>query len=562
MDLDTLHRILEQGETLEVEFKSDRQRALSDNAIYEEIVALANSNGGVLLVGVEDNGSITGCRPRHNTTTDPLKVQSAIFHNTVPNINTRVNLIPHAQGQVLTIEVDLYPEPCSTASGKSLRRGIGPDGKPQSLPFYARDQRSRRVDLGLLDFSAQHIEGVTFEDLDVLEFARLRQAIKRLHGDQSLLTLADDELAKALKLVKTEKGRLHPNIAGLLLLGKQDVIETHLPTHEVRFQAIGSKGEIKVNDVFRGPLISILDELESRFRVRNEEQEVSVGLVRLPIPDYSLEGFREALNNAVLHRDYSRLGSVYVQWHSDTILITNPGGFPEGVTLDNLLVHEPKPRNPRIADAFKRVGFIEQTGRGVDKIYLGQLRYGRPIPDYSRSDIEAVRVVLPGGNASLAFSAFVYEQDKQQTPLSLDELLVLNTLFLERRTDSVSVGKLTQKGTSNGRMLLEGLHDRGLVNGKGDGRGRVYHLSAGLYRRMNEPGGYVRAHGIDKLRHEAMILEYVTAHSQITRSDVMKLLDLTERQAGHLLKKMLDTKKLVRKGSPPRWTYYVLAKAK
>lgn len=93
-----------------------------------------------------------------------------------------------------------------------------------------------------------------------------------------------------------------------------------------------------------------------------------MGLFRLPVPDYSLVGFREAVNNAVLHRDLTQMQAVYVQWQPDHLLITNPGGFPAGVTLDNLLVHEPKPRNPRLAEAFRRIGLVEQTERGVDKI--------------------------------------------------------------------------------------------------------------------------------------------------------------------------------------------------
>ena len=74
--------------------------------------------------------------------------------------------------------------------------------------------------------------------------------------------------------------------------------------------------------------------------------------------------------------------------------MTNPGGFPEGITADNILVHEPKPRNPRLAEAFKRIGLVEQTGRGVDKIFMGQLRYGRPAPDYSRSDARRRRLMV------------------------------------------------------------------------------------------------------------------------------------------------------------------------
>jgi ATP-dependent DNA helicase RecG len=148
-----ISEVLTKGETLEVEFKSDL-RKISDGEIYEEIVAMANSKGGILLIGVDDDGRVVGCKPRHGRTTDPLKMQSAIFNNTVPNINTRVKVINHPGGNILSIEVDRYPEPCATASGKSLRRAIGADGRPQSIPFYPRDQRSYRIDLGLLDFSA------------------------------------------------------------------------------------------------------------------------------------------------------------------------------------------------------------------------------------------------------------------------------------------------------------------------------------------------------------------------------------------------------------------------
>jgi len=64
-----------------------------------------------------------------------------------------------------------------------------------------------------------------------------------------------------------------------------------------------------------------------------------------------------------------------------------------------------------LAEAFRRIGLVEQTGRGIDKIFAGQLRYGRPAPDYGRTNSTAVRVVLRGGQPSLEFAAFVYEQD-------------------------------------------------------------------------------------------------------------------------------------------------------
>ena len=88
-----LENMIAQGERLDQEFKSDRKQ-ISDKDIYEEVVALANTDGGKLLIGVEDDGVITGAHSRHGRITDPIKLQSAIFNNTVPSINTRVSIIP------------------------------------------------------------------------------------------------------------------------------------------------------------------------------------------------------------------------------------------------------------------------------------------------------------------------------------------------------------------------------------------------------------------------------------------------------------------------------------
>lgn len=187
MDIETLKIQLALGESVEREFKSDR-RQISDKEIYEEVTAMANASGGVLFIGVEDNGMVSGAKPRHGKMTDAVKMQAAIFNNTVPSINTRISLIAHPDGQVIAISVDPYPEPCATTTGKSLRRTLGGDGKPQTVAYYPRDHRSRRVDLGLLDFSAQPIQGTGLSDLDPLEFERLRQTITRLRGDRSLLT--------------------------------------------------------------------------------------------------------------------------------------------------------------------------------------------------------------------------------------------------------------------------------------------------------------------------------------------------------------------------------------
>lgn len=560
MDANQLQSILQAGESLSVEFKSDRGN-ISDSRIYEEVVALANTEGGVLLLGVEDDGTVTGAKPRHGRTTDTTKLRAAIFNNTVPNVNTRISLVPYPQGPVLVIEVDPYPEPCATASGKCLRRITGGDGKPQTAPFYPRDQQSRRASLGLLDYSAQVFESTKFDDLDPLAFARLRQAISRLRGDENLLELDDKDLAKALRLVETRGSELVPNLAGLLLLGRTEVLRREVPTHQVFFQVLDEQGNVKVNKAFSDSLIRLLEETYELFSARNEESEVSVGMFRLPVPDYSPEGFREAVNNAVLHRDYGILQAVHVQWHPDHLLITNPGGFPEGITVDNILVHEPKPRNPRLAEAFRRIGLVEQTGRGVDKIYLGQLRYGRPAPDYSRTDFTGVRVVLRGGEASLGFAVLVYQHERQKEPLTLDELLVLNELFCERRTDSQRVAQLIQKGPSEARMVLERLNERGLIEARGERRGRVYYISASLYRQLGDVAGYVRSRGFDEIQQREMILNAVEVEGKITRKKAAELCRVNSARAYYVLRKLVSEGRLQPVGKG-RSAYYTRKRRK
>lgn len=314
-----------------------------------------------------------------------------------------------------------------------------------------------------------------------------------------------------------------------------------LPTHEVHFQVLDAAGNVRVNDTLHAPLLRIVDHIEERFAARNEEREIQVGLVRVPVPDYDLRAFREAVNNALLHRDYTRLDAVYIQIYPDRLLITSPGGFPAGVGIDNILVHEPKPRNPRLAEACKRIGLVERTGRGVDTIYLGQVRYGRQAPNYGRSDGTGVRVRLEGGDAPLAFAAFAYEEDRLGRALSLEELLALTTLLHERRVDTAQIAHIIQQDPRYSRAVLERLHERGLVIGRGERRDRVYLLSASLYRRFGMEAEYIRATGFEPYQQEQMVLSYVRKHGRVTRSQVAELCRITDRQARSLLQRLTTT---------------------
>src|SRR5262249_17105375 len=187
----------------------------------------------------------------------------------------------------------------------------------------------------------------------------------------------------------------------------------------------------------RAPLLRVFERIEALFSARIVEQEVEVGLFRVPVPNVDRRAFREAFANALTHRDYAKLGAVQVQWRDDELEIGSPGGFVEGVTLENLLVVQPRPRNPLLAAAFKRLGLAERTGRGVDRIFEGLLRSGRRRPDYGRSDTTRVVVRMPLGDSDLAFVHMIAEAERSRGKLlPVDALVVLGAIRDEGRINS------------------------------------------------------------------------------------------------------------------------------
>jgi len=165
-----------------------------------------------------------------------------------------------------------------------------------------------------------------------------------------------------------------------------------------------------------------------------------------------------------------------VQLHEDRIEISNPGGFPESVSLDNLLVTPPRPRNPSLADAFKRAGIVERTARGIDTIFFEQLRNGRSAPSYERSSETKVILVLPGGKANRDFVRLAPEENQAGWPFRLDDLHLLNQLWLERHLAVSEAALVIQKPIAEARSILERLTESGIADARGEAR--IAHTSS------------------------------------------------------------------------------------
>jgi ATP-dependent DNA helicase RecG len=548
-----LESLIVGGETLNVEFKGEERSPLNDRDLVEAVVCLANradTKPSWLLIGVEDDGRITGARPRHAGATDPDKLAALIAGRTRPALSVRVEIVDRGGRAFLVIQVPPQRQAVGTSDGVFLRRTIGGDGRPACLPMDSYAMQSLQADRGLLDPSAQIVAAARWEDLDPLELERYRRSVRERRGrsDESLLDLPDLELAKALGVVEANGTLRSVRLAALLLFGKDDALRRFVPNHEAAFQLLRGL-EVEVNDFFRWPLLRITEEIEARIRARNREQELMVGLLRVGVPDYPERALREALANALIHRDYQRLGAVHFQWHPDRIEISSPGGFPEGVRLDNLLVTAPRPRNPLLADAFKRAGIVERTARGIDTIFYEQLRNGRPAPSYARSDSAGVIVVIPGGEANLDFVRLLVTEAQNGLVLGLDELLILNALWQERSLETADAACLTQKPETETRATLHRLVEAGLVEERGQKKGRTWHLSAAAYRALGDKAAYVRQRGFEPLQQAQMVLQYVEKHGRITRREAAELCRLAPDQAYRLLSRLSEEGRIARHGT-------------
>ncbi|MGI8552789.1 MAG: ATP-binding protein [Dehalococcoidia bacterium] len=540
------------AESLTVEFKSDRTR-LPDQELVTTVVCLANTEGGDLYLGVENDGRVTGLHAEHQNVSG---VTALIANRTRPSQSVRVELLQEDGGLVARILVPKAQTLVATSEGVVQRRRLQADGAPQCVPMYPYEFDRRESDLGRLDYSVLPIEHASVDEFDPLERERLRQTIEQNNGDRALLALTNEELDGALGLTRRTNGSLVPTVAGLLILGREAALREHLPTHEIAFQVLDGT-EVRLNNFYHGPLLRTYEQIEQQFSARNEERELLLGLFRVPVPAYGRSAFREALANAVIHRDYTRLGAIHVQWFQSAIEISNPGGFIEGVTLANLLVTPLRPRNPLLADVFKRIGLVERTGRGVDIIYQGLLRYGRPAPNYGRTNATSVIVVLPGGEADLSFLQIVIEEEQRthRSPLPVDSLVALRALRDGPQVDAGTLAKLIQKDQANAGQVLERLVEAGLAEARGSRNGRVYQLSAAVYRKLGAPAAYVRRRGFEPFQQEQMVLQYVQIHGRITRSQVAELCKISSAEAKRLLARLAGADKLMLRGNK-RTAYY------
>ena len=509
--------------------------------LYEDLVGLANTDGGWLFLGMEDDGTPTGVDNQHK---NHQFMQASIQDNTVPSLFVRTHMEEWDGHPVLAIEVPISRQLMMTSEGKYLRRRIKRDGTPETVALKPYEILQRLSYIQALDPSAQVIEDLPAEvALSPLERERLRNMIRVYHGDAALLDLSDHELDRALGFVRERNTEWFPTIAGLLMIGHEQYIRQYVPSHEVLFQVLDGVNVLANPPAMHTSLLQTFEKVDLLFQSRIIEQELQIGMFRVPIPNYEKDAFREGFVNALVHRDYFRVGAVQVQLQKAALSISSPGSFLEGISPDNILTASPTPRNVLLAEAAKRIGLAERTGRGIDKIYTVMLRSGHAIPDYSASTNTSVVLRLNSAELDESYiKMIISEEERLQKAMPLDALIVLSVLKTERRATIKLLSSKIQKPISDTRCVVEWLIELGVVEGVGNGSARRYMLSSKVYSITNNKAGYTRQRGWDTLQERELILAHLNQYNKITREDVVELCRCTQNHASWLLRQLVQSK--------------------
>lgn len=545
-----VQRIASEGESFTTEFK--RGRGLNDTDIVNAVVCMANGKGGLLLLGVEDNGAITGLPHRHGDRTDPARLRAFILNNTEPPVSTGVDLVSCDGADVAVIDIPPAPSPVGSKAGVFLRRSTKSDGHPECVPYRAHEIISAGWSAQGRDYAETVVRGATTAHLDSNEFDRFRRLCGDGRGDRGLAQASNTDILRALRLIRPGSEDL--TIGAILLFGLPEALEEYVPTAELLFQET-KNSELVASEHIRQPLFRAAERVRELISARNSEQELLFGLHRIGVPRLPEGIVREVLANALVHRDYSELGPITVRLDQERMRVTSPGGFPPGITLQSLL-EESRPRSVILAEAFKRAGLVDRNGRGIPEMYSQLLRLGRHGPDYSSSHDNAVTVVIPTSDADMEIVRFVVEyEDATRNPLTLSHLRVLHELKAMGGSSTAELSAGLDVPAALLREDLARLAEMGLVEARGNGRSRRFHLTASFYRSANA-SAYVRLRDTDPIQQDQMVLSYVDKWGSITRAKAAELCRLSPQQARLVLRRLVDSGELELRGER-RGAHYV-----
>ena len=484
----------------------------------------ANASGGVLIFGVADK--VRGrAQAIHGAKGYDLDVfRRGIFDGTRPNIDAEVAeiAVPEGSGKLLVMRIcPGERKPYGTSAGLFKQR-IGKNCMPLDPTMFQQAQASTAS----VDWSGEPAIGLSLRDLDPLQIERARQILRSIAPSSGLIDLPELEFLRGLEAVR--RGQV--THTGMLLFARRDVLAEHCPQAQFHYVLHASEASVARNDMDRLPLLEVVERMEQIFLgPLNPEKEIDVGLFKLRIPHFPIEGVREAVLNALTHRDYQHPGEVLVRHSAQELVVTSPGGFVDGITPENILRHEASPRNRTLANALVKLRLVESSGIGRKRIFRSALIYGKRRPVYTTDGLSVtLRIFNQGAHEALA--RLIARLDAQGAEVGLDHLLVLDTMLGQDFIDVGQAAEVLQLSNEDARRVLDAMvgPPLNLIERKGHTATATFHLAKGVAKELKGKAAYTKSRGLNPVRYAEMVREYLKDHQQIRNIELRELLGLGE----------------------------------
>lgn len=538
-----------ESETVECKSWDPHFQALDSQVreLREAVVAFANRHGGAVILGVADRKR-TRMEAIHGVgSLDPNLLRRKIYDGTEPHVLVDIEELVEPEGRLLVIHVPRGIPPHTTSEGVAKIR-VGKESKP-----LTGSQLSQILFTGgQKDITAQLLPESSFADLDPEEIKRLRRILESEGSSPELARVnGDAEFLSNLEILRD--GQL--TLATVLLLGKATALARWAPQHEVVFIRFKTDTRYDVRRDLKGPLFAVLEVLEKTLQERMKLTLVSAsGFGELSVPDLTWIAAREALLNALVHRDYFLNQSVHVHLYDDRLEISSPGGFIGGVSPQNILRHPPVRRNPLLADALQKAGLINRVGMGVDRIYEELLKFGKRKPFY-HADESHVRLVLPTMTNS-GFAQFVAEEIRAGRRLELNDLICLRALSVRGHLDRWSAAEELQLPEEESAEILASLRGRGYLLSHGRGRGTAYRLTRSLSDQLRGQDATDHDLPLDDEAIRLRIQAVLDERGKLTNAEARRISGYNRIEVMRLMHKIISDghAKLVGKG---RGAHYV-----
>lgn len=520
-----LKSILEAVEGERYEFKA-AERQYSFEKLTQYACALANVGGGKIVLGVSDS------RPRQI-------VGTAAFEQ--PE-RTRAKLIDHLH---LRIDVQIFVEEGKrilvfTIPARPVGVPIAYEGKywtrtGDSLHQMSEAELRKIFEESGLDFSAEPCFKAEMDDLDSLAIEDFRRRWMTKSGNARLETLPQEQLLTDCEAI-TRDGITY---AALILFGKYEALGRLLGQCEVVFEYRSSEasGPAQFRKDFRQGFFSFYDQLWELINRRNDLQHFQDGFFIFDVPTFDERTIREAILNAICHRNYQYGGSVFIRQYPQKLVVESPGGLPHDVTLANILDRQ-SPRNRRLADIFSKCGLVERSGQGMNLMFEWSVKQAKRLPDFEKTDEHRVVLTLDGLVLDPQLLVMLEKIGRE----TLDTFSTNDFLLLNDVQNDKPISK--ELRTCIPRLIKLGILER-ISKGK-------FILSKRYYHSTDQKGVYTRKRGLDREYQKTLLTTHIKScgsEGSPLRELHQVLPDRSRSQIQVLLRELRDEGKITLVGS-------------